>query len=101
MTQAVLEGASLIVVLYYSTCCFSLFCLLLISLDIKLDDALFQRLVESRWDDEQKSTGRNAIDCESFVRLYSTIWTPATSFGRHLRKAAGRGDEELGEDQTG
>lgn len=64
---------------------------------LKLDDALFQRLVESRWEDEQ-GPGGEGVDCDGFVRIYSIVYTPATTFGRHLRKAAGRGDEELGEE---
>ena len=66
------------------------------SLGIRLDDALFQRLVESRWDEEQASGGKG-VDCDGFLRLYFSIFTPATTFGRHLRKAAGRGDQDLGE----
>eukprot|EP00904_Undaria_pinnatifida_P001358 jgi/Undpi1/11222/HiC_scaffold_30.g13520.m1 len=61
---------------------------------LNLDDALFQRLVESRWEDERGPDGEG-VDCEGFVRIYSAVHTPATTFGRHLRKAAGRGDEEL------
>ncbi|CAM9877871.1 unnamed protein product [Ascophyllum nodosum] len=60
----------------------------------RLDDALFQRLVESRWDEEQASGGKG-VDCDGFLRLYFSIFTPATTFGRHLRKAAGRGDQDL------
>lgn len=67
------------------------------SLNVRLDDALFQKLVESRWEHERKAASGNGLDCDGFVRLFNTIWTPAISFGRHLRKAAGRGDEELGE----
>lgn len=61
---------------------------------LKLDDALFQRLVESRWEDEQGPDGEG-VDLDGFVRIYSAVSTPATAFGRHLRKAAGRGDEKL------
>ena len=64
---------------------------------LKLDDALFQRLVESRWEEEQGPDGEG-VDCDGFVRIYSAVSTPATTFGRHLRKAAGRGDEKLGEE---
>lgn len=53
--------------------------------------------MESGWEHERKAAGVDGLDCDGFVRLYTSIWTPATSFGRHLRKAAGRGDEELGE----
>lgn len=80
------------------------------SLNLRLDDALFQRLVESRWDAEQESAvssndssssgnGGKArgVDLDGFARIYRGAATPATAFGRHLRKAAGRGEEDLGE----
>lgn len=77
------------------------------SLNLRLDDALFQRLVESRWDGEQQggpldgsgsgNNGRKGVDFDGFARIYRGAATPATTFGRHLRKAAGRGEEELGE----
>eukprot|EP00752_Nemacystus_decipiens_P006506 g5858.t1 len=81
----------------------------LLSLNLRLDDALFQRLVESRWDEEQAASvasdgngnGNGAsgkgkgVDFDGFARIYRGAATPATAFGRHLRKAAGRGEEEL------
>lgn len=73
-------------------------CSLSSRLGVRLDDGLFQRLVESRWDSESRS-GSKGIDCEGFVRLYQGVFTPAITFGRHLRKAAGRGDDELGENE--
>lgn len=62
---------------------------------MRLDDSLFQRLVESRWEGEQGSN-RDGVDCDGFIRLYTSVFTPAIVFGKHLRKAAGRGDQELG-----
>lgn len=86
------------------------------SLNLRLDDALFQRLVESRWDAERGATASSdqndnggngnggngnggdghGVDFDGFARIYRGAATPATAFGRHLRKAAGRGEEELG-----
>lgn len=66
------------------------------SLSIKLDDELFERLVERRWEDEVKPTS-DGVDSEGFLRIYSLVLTPATVFGQHLRKAAGRGDESISE----
>lgn len=68
-------------------------------LGVRLDDGLFQRLVGSRWDSEKSRSDSRGVDCEEFVRLYQGVFTPAITFGRHLRKAAGRGDDELGENQ--
>lgn len=73
-------------------CQTSCFC----SLNLNLDDALFQRLVESRWEGDYGSDG-GGLDLDGFVRLFGTVLAPAITYGRHLRKAAGRGDEELGE----
>ncbi|CAN0187921.1 unnamed protein product [Pylaiella littoralis] len=69
----------------------------LLSLKLRLDDALFQRLVGSRWDSEseQGPDGRGGVDFDGFARIYRNALTPAHTFGRHLRKAAGRGEEEL------
>eukprot|EP00903_Cladosiphon_okamuranus_P008739 g8371.t1 len=77
----------------------------LLSLNLRLDDALFQRLVESRWDAERGAPtllGENGdggsgkgVDFDGFARIYQGAAAPATKFGRHLRKAAGRGEEEL------
>lgn len=68
----------------------------LASLNVRLDDSLFQRLVESRWDADKGSDGKG-LDMSGFLRLYGIIFAPAITFGRHLRRAAGRGDEEIGE----
>lgn len=79
------------------------------SLNLRLDDALFQRLVESRWDAECSASDGSGnghghgndndkgVDFDGFARIYQGAATPATTFGRHLRKAAGRGEEPLGE----
>lgn len=63
---------------------------------MKLDDKLFERLVERRWEDEVKPTS-DGVDSEGFLRIYSLVLTPSTVFGQHLRKAAGRGDEAISE----
>lgn len=78
-----------------------------LSLNLRLDDALFQRLVEDRWHsytdsddaDHGPGGGGDSVDVDGFARVYGSVAAPAITFGRHLRKAAGRGDEELGEEQ--
>ncbi|CAN0529463.1 unnamed protein product [Ectocarpus sp. 12 AP-2014] len=70
---------------------------------LRLDDALFQRLVEDRWNsytvfddaDHGRGGGGDSVDVDGFARVYGSVAAPAITFGRHLRKAAGRGDEEL------
>jgi len=56
--------------------------------------------VESRWDDVSGRDNKG-VDLDGFACIYRRAATPATTFGRHLRKAAGRGDEELGKARAG
>ncbi|CAN0317359.1 unnamed protein product, partial [Ectocarpus sp. 13 AM-2016] len=45
--------------------------------------------------DHGRGGGGDSVDVDGFGRVYGSVAVPAMTFGRHLRKAAGRGDEEL------
>jgi hypothetical protein len=58
----------------------------------RLDDALFERFVGSRWASVASDAG---VTSNGFFVLYAIALAPATKFGSALRKAAGRGDGKL------
>jgi hypothetical protein len=62
------------------------------TLGLRLDDALFERLVSNRWASVASDAG---VTSEGFLVLYVFSIAPATKFGSALRKAAGRGDGKI------
>jgi hypothetical protein len=62
------------------------------TLGLRLDDALFERFISTRWASVVSDAGVNS---EGFLVLYAFSIAPATKFGSALRKAAGRGDGKL------
>ncbi|CAM9264397.1 unnamed protein product [Phaeothamnion confervicola] len=61
-------------------------------LDLRLDDSMFQSLVSERCAGLLRSGG---LDMPTFVAVYRTVFAPARTFGAHLRRAAGRGDNAI------